>query len=230
MSKLQEIIRASAKKARQKRAAVFRQNFKLDETTKILDIGSETGENIRQVLEDTKVAPENVYIADIDAEAVKAGHEKFGYQPILLGESGALPFADAYFDVVYCSSVIEHVTVPKGDVWKVVTEDDFRQIAAVNQKTLANEIARVGRQFFVQTPALSFPIESHTWMPFFGYLSRPQLIKAMRFSNRFWIKQALPDFYLLGKKQMRELFPDAKIFYERKFGLVKSIMAIKSLR
>ena len=36
----------------------------------------------------------------------------------MLDESGRLPFPDDHFDIIFCSSTIEHVTVDKG-----VTED-----------------------------------------------------------------------------------------------------------
>lgn len=230
MNKLQEIVWAASRNARKKRAATFRRNFQISETTKILDIGSENGENINLVLSGTKFLPENVFIADIDGEAIKSGHEKFGFEPVLLDESGALPFADKRFDIVYCSSVIEHVTVAKGKVWEMISGADFRAEAWEKQNSFAKEIARVGRAYFVQTPSRAFPIESHTWLPFFSYLPRPSLVKAMRVSNRYWIKQAIPDFNLLTGREMAKLFPEAEIISEKKFGLVKSIMAIKTLR
>lgn len=230
MSKIKEIIWSASRKIRLKRAEMFRRNFNFDETTKILDIGSESGENIHLVLNGTNVLPQNVFIADIDGEAINRGNEKFGFQPVLLYELDKLPFANEFFDIVYCSSVIEHVTVPKEKVWEIVSEKEFRETAWEKQKMLAEEINRVGRQFFVQTPARSFPVESHIWLPFFGFLSRPIQIKIMLLTNKFWIKEAIPDFNLLNEKQMAELFPGAEIVFEKKFGLVKSIMAIKRSR
>lgn len=230
MNKLQELFWAASRRARSKRAALFRQIFKLDETTKILDIGSEKGININLVIAGSKVKPENVFIADIDLEAISYGRDKFGFQSVLIGESGTLPFADQGFDLVYCSSVIEHATVPKTNLWEIVSEKEFGEAAWENQKILAREIERVGRQFFVQTPARSFPIESHTWLPMYSFLPRPILLKALKFSNKYWIKQADPDFNLLDTQQMKTLFPSAEIVLEKKFGLIKSIMAVKTLR
>lgn len=57
-----------------------------------------------------------------------------------------LPFSDDEFDLVYCSSVIEHV-------------------APGDRKAFAAEIRRVGRRWFVQTPARAFPIEPHSLLP-----------------------------------------------------------------
>jgi SAM-dependent methyltransferase len=230
MSRLQEIVWAASRRARQKRGAIFRRRFKLDETTRILDIGSENGENINLVLTGTSVSPENVFIADIQIEALKCGRERFGYQTVLLDESGRLPFTDSEFDVVYCSSVIEHVTVPKNEIWEIINENEFRRAAWANQKKFAGEVRRVGKAFFVQTPNRGFLIESHSWLPLAGFLPRALLLKVLKVSNQFWIKGAPPDFNLLDARQMAELFPEAEIVLEKKFGLVKSIIAIQITR
>ena len=57
-----------------------------------------------------------------------------------------LPFEDDAFDLVYCSSVIEHID----------PADRTRFVA---------ELRRVGRGLFLQTPAFSFPIEPHAVLP-----------------------------------------------------------------
>ncbi len=63
-----------------------------------------------------------------------------------------LPFADDMFDLVYCSSVIEHVP-------------PARRVA------FAAELRRVGRGWFVQTPAFGFPLEPHSLLPGAHWLS-----------------------------------------------------------
>lgn len=227
MGGLQEIVWAASRRARQKRAATFRRRFNLNETTRVLDIGSENGENINLVLSGTPVRPENVYIADIEQTALDYGREKFGFQTVLLDESGILPFPGKSFDLVYCSSVIEHVTLPKSEIWKVTGANEFRDAAWANQKKFAAEIRRVGQAYFVQTPNRGFLIESHSWLPLVGFLPRPWLLKVLSVSNKFWIKGAPPDFNLLDAREMAELFPEAEIVLEKKFGLVKSVMALK---
>src|ERR1700740_3116720 len=57
--------------------------------------------------------------------------------------SAGLPFDAGEFDLVYCSSVIEHV-------------------APARRAAFAAEIRRVGRGWYVQTPAWSFPLEPHS--------------------------------------------------------------------
>ncbi len=223
---IKNLILNLSRKAREKRAEIFRQNFQIDSATKILDIGSETGANINFVLQGTNFKPENVFIADIDRDAIESGKKNFGFQSVLLDESGRLPFEDKYFDIVYCSSVIEHVTVGKNEMWEITEGKQFRELAWTKQKLFAEEIRRVGKKYFVQTPNRNFVIESHSWLPLVGSFPRPLFVKVIKSSNKVWIKKTIPDYNLLDKKQLKELFPDAEILAEKKFGMVKSIIAI----
>ncbi len=216
--------------ARAKRAAQFREMFSLDEQTRILDLGCEDGSNINRILTGTRVRPENVHIADIYEESVAEGEKSYGYRGTVLSEEGPLPFGDDEFDVVYCSSVIEHVTLPKSELWDCRSGREFRTRSFARQMDLANEIRRIGRRHFVQTPAVIFPIESHTWLPLAGYLPRRALLPVLRFFNRFWEYRIDPDFNLLSRHDMQKLFPDSEIIGERKFGFTKSWMAVKSAR
>lgn len=227
MSFVKRIVDRIRVRARAKRAAVFRKSFHIGAGTRILDIGSEDGSAIAAVLEGSGVIPENVYIADIDAAAVARGSQRYGFKSVPIPESGRLPFEDSFFDIVYCSSVIEHVTLPKTRVWEEVSGTRFREVARKRQQGFAAEIRRLGKAFFVQTPNKWFPVESHTWLPFVGYLPRRLLVPLLRLTNRIWVKRTTPDWHLLTESEMRSLFPDATIQRERVAGLTKSIMAIK---
>lgn len=213
-------------KAHKHRAGIFRAAFNLTPDTKILDLGSETGQAINKVLEGSSVNKENVYIADIRSDPIEKGKEQYGYTPVLIPESGRLDFADGHFDIVYCSSVIEHATVDKEDVWQIREGAPFREAAQKRQGQLAAEIKRVGKGYFVQTPNRYFPIESHCWLPFVGWMPRTMVVPLLRSTNKFWIKKASPDFHLLNSSELQALFPESTIFHEKKFGLTKSIMAI----
>ena len=221
------IILKLSKKAREKRALMFRSFVHFDSETRLLDVGSENGVNINFVLEGKTFRPDNIFIADIDRNAIEFGKANFGFQPVLLDESGKLPFEDKFFDIVYCSSVIEHVTVGKDEMWEITDGKRFRDLAFHRQKTFADEIRRVGKKYFVQTPNRNFIIESHSWLPFVGSFPRSIFVKVIKFSNRFWVKQTIPDYNLLDKTELQELFPDAEIVTEKKFGMIKSIIAVK---
>jgi hypothetical protein len=88
---------------------------------------------------------------------------------------------------------------------------------------VASEIRRVGRNYFVQVPNGSFPLETHSLIPIPFYNAIPWL--GMR---RLLCKVFVTNFeYVssvsyLSESRLRTLFPDAVIGYERAFGLTKS--------
>jgi SAM-dependent methyltransferase len=94
-----------------------------------------------------------------------------------------LPFADRQFDLVYCSSVIEHVPPAR-------------------RAAFAAEVRRVSRGWFVQTPALSFPIEPHSLLPGAHWL--PANLR--RHYWRLGVAGAWEDISLLSRREMEALF------------------------
>jgi SAM-dependent methyltransferase len=118
--------------------------------------------------------------------------------PFLLGDPAeGLPLADGEFDLVYCSSVIEHVPPAR-------------------RRAFAQELRRIGRGWYVQTPAFSFPLEPHSLLPGAQWLP-PGL------RRRYWRLGAAEDWEeisLLRRRELEELFGPARP--ERFAGLVKS--------
>jgi hypothetical protein len=127
-------------------------------------------------------------------------------------------FADGEFDLVFSNSTIEHV----GDI------DD--------QICMAQEIQRVGKNYFVQTPNRYFPIEPHFLFPWFQFLpirTRVWLLQNFSFSRSGKVEDRavalamVKEIRLLTTEEMRSLFPGAKIYKEFFGGFVKSIVAYK---
>ncbi len=114
-----------------------------------------------------------------------------------------LPFADEEFDLVYCNSVIEHV--PRA-----------------RREAFAAELRRVGRGWFVQTPAWSFPIEPHALLPFAHWLPAP-------LRRRYWRLGAAgnwEEIELLRRRELEALFGRAHA--ERWGLLVKSWVCVQA--
>jgi len=122
--------------------------------------------------------------------------------PFVLADAAeALPFAAAQFDLVYCSSVVEH-------------------IAPARREAFARELRRVGRGWFVQSPAFSFPVEPHALLPFAHWLP-----VALR--RPYWRLGAAGDWEeiaLLRRAEMEGLFGPARA--ERLLGLTKSWLCV----
>ena len=134
----------------------------------------------------------------------------------LVGDARNLhQFKDKEFDIVFSNSVIEHV-------------GDYK-----DQCQMANEIKRVGKKHFVQTPNLYFPIEPHFLFPFFQFL--PTDIKVWLFthfsmgwypkiSDEQEARDLATNTQLLSKKNLLDLFPESNIYEEAVFGIVKSFI------
>jgi len=127
-------------------------------------------------------------------------------------------FRDGEFDVVFSNSVIEHV----GDY-----ED---------QRRMAQEIRRLSRRYYLQTPNRHFPIEPHFAFPFFQFLpvnARAWLVSHFdlgcyrRISSKKEALRAVSAIRLLNRKEMLDLFPDGAIVQERLLGLTKSFTACR---
>ena len=226
---LHQTIRRVRTACREGRAALFRSLFPLRRNTRVLDLGGSNGTYAHSLLASTPVRPENVCVADIDAAAVQSAARTFGYAAATLATGEPLPFADGAFDIVLCSSVLEHVTVPTDEIWTATSGIDFRRRALREQSRFAAEIRRVARGYFVQVPYRGFPIEAHTWLPFVSYLPRPWQCRVIATSNRVWIKKTVPDFYLPSAAEMASYFPDARMLRERLLKMTKSMIAVRTV-
>jgi SAM-dependent methyltransferase len=230
MNPVSRIQQRFSHQARRRRAGVFGTHFTITPRTRILDLGSSEGFHIASLLHGLPADPRNVFIADIREDLLNEGRRRYGFTPVLLSESGPLSFPDRSFDIIFCSSVIEHVTIPKEEVWTELSGKRFGSRSLVRQEEFAREIRRVGIGYWVQTPNLFFPLESHSWLPFVGWLPRPAQVRVLRSSNRWWVKRTKPDWHLLRRREMARLFPDAAIVSERWCGLTKSLIAVKGTR
>jgi hypothetical protein len=224
-TKMIRLVHSFQKSARQERDRMFSDLLHPSPEDKILDLGGGDGSHMASIVS----FRENVYLADISSTDLAKAKQTYGFHhTVLLNESGVLPFADGQFDIVFCSSVLEHATGPKSGMESFQSDRDFRGVALRHQSLLANEIQRVAKRFFVQTPYKYFLIESHTLLPVpFLFLPRRLQVKIIESTNNWWIKQTIPDFNLLTHRDMQAMFPGAEIHEEKLFGLTKSLIAVR---
>jgi hypothetical protein len=103
-----------------------------------------------------------------------------------------LPYESKSFDWVFSNAVLEHVG----------TED--------RQRRFAGEIRRVARcGYFVTTPNKRFPIEPHSLLPFYQYLSESWQRRVVHLSPYYL--ENYEEIRLLCAGQVRELFPEAQV-------------------
>jgi hypothetical protein len=217
-------IRSSAA-CRDRRARLFLDRLQPSASDEIIDLGGGKGGYLAGILP----YRDNVTIADIDPAVLNIAAESYGFNTVRLDGSDTFPIANSEYDVVFCSSVIEHITGPRDVIFDILDSREFTASARRAQANFAAEIRRIGKRYFEQTPYKYFPVEPHSFLPFFiVWLPRRWQITLLAFFGRHWIKSVQADFRLLTIRDMRELFPDAEIVLERYCGFVKSIVAIKS--
>lgn len=206
------------------RIKLFIEKLNLGSNDKILDLGSEDGAYLAKYYP----YPHNITIADIYEPPMVEGVKKHGlggYRVIPI--AGRLPIEDGEFSAVWCNSVIEHVTIPREELGEV-SNSEFKERAEAHQREFASEIRRIARSYFVQTPNVHFPIESHSILPLIPYMPHTVRFKLGNVLKKVWIKQWTADFYLYDKARFMRHYEDAsEIVEEKAFGLVKSYIAIR---
>lgn len=189
----------------------------------ILDLGGGDGEFLDRIR--SLGVDANYVVADIPGEHA-AQAEARGFSFVTLDEQAKLPFGDRAFDIVLCNSVIEHVTLPKDLCRAAIAEHEWKAESWKRQVAFADEIRRISRFYFVETPHKNFPVEQHTVLPGANWLSHTHTLRLMRWTDRFWIRPGIvADWNLLGTSEMAALFPEATLLVERVAGLPKSIIS-----
>ena len=132
------------------------------------------------------------------------------------GDARNLKAEDASFDVVFSNSVIEHVG------------------SYEDQSRMAEEVRRVGKCYFVQTPNKYFPLEPHFLFPLFQFLPVKIRVLLLQNFNLGWFEKT-PDaikakgivesIRLLSRREFVAIFPKARIYDEKIFGITKSFVA-----
>jgi len=123
-------------------------------------------------------------------------------------------FKDNEFDIVFSNSVIEHLFTKE------------------NQRKMADEARRVGQYYYIQTPNYYFPIEPHWMFPFFQFLPfgirvfltrNLSLGHCKKSASKAAAINKVDEVKLLTEKEMKQMFPDGRVYREYFLGLKKSI-------
>jgi predicted SAM-dependent methyltransferase len=188
---------------------LFFRNFNIEKPISILDVG---GTDYFWKKSQIPNIP-GVKITLLNLHLEKTSHPHIN---AMIGDAKSMKdFEDKKFDLIFSNSVIEHLYT-----WE-------------NQRRMADEIQRVGRKYFVQTPNKYFPVEAHYAIPFAQYMPKKLLLflltktKMSRFQR--WeqpaAQQYLDEIRLLNSSELKALFPESKVLKETVLGLTKSITA-----
>lgn len=120
------------------------------------------------------------------------------------------------FDVVFSNSVIEYVGADQ------------------QRSQMVEEIKRLGKRYFIQTPNYFFPIKPHFLFPCFQFFYLYLKVFILLNFGAGWYKKVenkqeaveiANSINLLTEQKVRSLFPEATIYQEKLFGLTKSFIA-----
>ena len=122
------------------------------------------------------------------------------------------------FDLVVSNSVLEHV----GGHYR--------------RRQLAEVCLTSARRVWVQTPYRYFPVEPHWVAPGIQFLPTALRVGAaqwwpmghMKAEDEEGVVRGVLETELVSITEMRYLFPDCEIRYERFAGLVKSLLAVRT--
>lgn len=146
---------------RKKRLALFRELMLLiPQPAKILDVGGRECFWQSAGFLDREIRDVKITLININPREAQATHPNV---KSVVGDATKMKFEDNEFDVVFSNSVIEHV-------------GNYNA-----QLQMAQEVMRVGKRYFVQTPNLYFPIEPHFVFPCFQFL--PLKLRVWLMSN-----------------------------------------------
>ncbi|MBI5351617.1 MAG: class I SAM-dependent methyltransferase [Chloroflexi bacterium] len=195
---------------RRRRMWEFVRTFAPTPQTKVLDVGG-TPYNWKFIASRPQITLLNLSLP----QNVESESDNLDF---VVGDGTDLKYADAEFDICYSNSVIEHL------------------YSFENQRKFADEIRRVGRKIWVQTPARTFFFEPHFLTPFIHYL--PKNIQRRLLRNfTVWglisrpgkekVDKVLSEIRLLSYEEMKILFPDCEIRKERFLGFTKAYVAVR---
>jgi hypothetical protein len=128
-------------------------------------------------------------------------------------------FEPGQFDVAFSNSVIEHLST-----WQA-------------QQRMAQELHRVAKIYWIQTPDPRFPIEPHYLAPAIHWLPKRwrrrvapwTLWGVLKHPTDAEIAARIAELRLLTRREMQELFPDARLIVERFGGWPKSLIATNAV-
>ncbi len=183
------LLRPLSTYSRNKRAKLFIEKMKPKEKMKILDIGGQP-----QIWDHVKIP---LQITCLNLPGIATTDHKTHHEIIYVeGDGCSMPeFQSGHFDLVFSNSVIEHV----GNYKK--------------RKMFADEVIRLSKCYWIQTPYKYYPIEAHCGMPFwwlYPKFMRSFFIARWRKMLPAWTEM-VENTEVVSTTEMKKLFPKANI-------------------
>jgi hypothetical protein len=153
---------------------------------------------------------------------LNVGAEDCGGHPTISSVAGDARnmdlFSEDQFDLCFSNSVIEHVGTLH------------------DQICMGQEIRRVAKAYFVQTPNRYFPLEPHFLLPLWQFYPVSLRTALLRRFDLGWMKKIpnplaaraeVEQIRLLNASEMQQIFPEATLYRETLGPFTKSLIALK---
>lgn len=173
---------------RGQKLALFFEFFGGSSKSTLLDVGGGTGINSEFV----PLYRNFQSVTVVNLEPTRSDLRSLQNATYEVADGCCLPYESKSFDWVFSNAVLEHVG------------------SAEKQRQFAEEIRRVAKYgYFVTTPNKRFPIEPHSLLPFYQFLSESWQRRVVHLSPYYLERYA--EIRLLNAGQLRQLFPEAQI-------------------
>ncbi len=153
----------------------------------------EDATHLEQPEQDPRWRSLRVMALSVNPADMREYHQLYPHNGALIGDGCQMPLADKSIDIVFSNAVIEHMRPDQ-------------------QVSMAREIRRVGRSWFVTTPNFFYPIEIHQKLPCVHFLPH-SLQRVIR--RRIKTYPGNEPLTLLRAGQLRRLFPGSTIVKQR---------------
>jgi SAM-dependent methyltransferase len=202
--------------SRTRKLELLNKTFHPTDQLLILDVGAEVnprGDRTLQLI-DSYPWKNNITAVNLDPQHIDLIKQHYPEINAIVADGCELPWPDKYFDIVYSNAVIEHL-------------GDFER-----QKKMAEEIMRVGKQWFVTTPNRWYPFEFHmrlpfvTWIPGDVYLRIGNIISYNHVRKKYMFGINHDGLRLMSAREMKNCFPDSKIISQRITFMAETLIAI----
>jgi len=205
--------------SRRRKLDLFHRVFLPGQQTHILDIGAEINPNNERRLQliDSYHWKKNITAVNNSAEQISLIKEHYPQINAVVADGRKLPWPDKYFDIVYCNAVIEHLS-------------SFKE-----QRKMASEIMRVGRQWFVATPNRWYPFEFHLRLPLVTWLGEDiyrhiaRIVRYDHIRRKYTLGGSKAEFRLMTSGELKHCFSNSLIVKQRVTFMAETLIAIGRL-
>ena len=182
----------------------------LDRSLKVLDVGV-TSDMSSDSNFFEKMYPYPDRIVAVGMEDARFLEELYPGLKFVCADACSLPFLDDYFDIAFCSAVIEHV--------------GSRQ----KQEQLILEMTRVSKISIITTPNRWFPIEFHTLTFMIHWLPQSWFRRFLRMTGRRFSSKE-ENLNLLTDSDMKYMLAGNKLIYKchhhKLIGLISNLVYV----